>query len=745
MPSSFSPASHSPSEHAAQVAPQGPSSFPSSSSPPIRQRLRQWTSDITSLPASLAASPPLGRSSVCLLPPSSSAFSLHVGQAALLDERQRPAFLAHLRSHLDPLLADMPPMSRFGYGKKAVWSVFLSPSGRHFAHLSRELSHSGTFAISFGDSVVLVPTSPAPPALPPASTRIKLLNIPPNLAKEGLPQAILSAAGYLVRLPSIGAPIVPPPENEVLILQYRIGRDFNAAILLVDVLAPASDPHLHRLPPFLPAFSIPGFVFSTLVENDPLPRLTPSRNTAAPPSPSSPSCSPPPSDSQAHDASDPRPPPPPPSSGLGVIPETTTLEDPSSPDITMNGISIASWQAAAALRLRALEAAPCVNSAPPPPPPRVDVTPHSPSTHGSPAPAEVIEQPLPAPSPLPRTPSFPVALSTEVELSQPPPSTASASPPPYLPASQGSPSSEAVSTDISPTTLPPSVPPSGRAHLAQGNSLPSFLLSLQKDIRKFHAQALTCCHSDTLVLRNISDAVCAHLLSMASTLQQRDAPPTAATASRRSASRADLASSWRSTPPSTSPPPPCSPPHQPHLAAGKRRSPPVEAPPPKRDQRSQNLRSWARQGGFLPMIMTHPTPSPSNESPSAPAVDVPTPVRCSSRLTARRSRSVLTTPWYCAPLPSDPSISSTTPPPCSTPLQPTCCFPCAPMCSNAAAAAAYVPASASTAAIAATQPSQESMPPAPTQDPPPTASPGPLQRPHSSKRCRSADPGGDLV
>ena len=290
MPSPTFPVSHSTPEHAAQAASQAPSSssIPSSSPPPlIRQRLRQWSSDITSLPASLAASPPLSRSCICLLPPSSTAFSLHVGQAALTEEHQRPAFLTHLRSHLDPLLADMPPMGRFGHGRKAVWNISLLPSGRHYAQLSRELSHSGSFAVSFGGSVVLVPTSAAPPALPPASTRIKLLNIPTHLAKEGLPQAILSAAGYAIRVPTVGAPLLPPPEDEVLLLQYRIGRDSNAAVLIVDVLAPASDPHLHRLPPFLPAHSIPGFVFSTLVENDPLPRLSPGLRANAPAPPSS--------------------------------------------------------------------------------------------------------------------------------------------------------------------------------------------------------------------------------------------------------------------------------------------------------------------------------------------------------------------------------------------------------------------------------------------------------------------------
>ena len=318
------PISYTPPQHAAQVASQAPSS--SSSPPPSNpatcslQRLRQWSANIDSLPSSLASSPPLSRSPTSLLPPSPFSFSLHVGLTALADELQRPAFLTHLRNHLDPLLADMPPMSRFGSGKKAVWTITLSPSGRHYAHLSRQLSQSGSYALPFADSIALIPSSPAPPTLPPASTRLKFLNIPPSLAKEGLPHAILTAAGYVVRQPSITVDI--PPPGEVLLLQYRVGRDANASVLIVDVLPPASDPHLHRLPPFMPAHSVDGFVFATLVDKDPLPRLPDSSSrrpsVAVPPSTASPSSphSPPPQAPSSSSASAPPPSPSPPAASL---------------------------------------------------------------------------------------------------------------------------------------------------------------------------------------------------------------------------------------------------------------------------------------------------------------------------------------------------------------------------------------------------------------------------------------------
>ena len=266
----------------------------------------------------------------------------------------------------------MPPIGRYGTGRTAVWCISLLPSGRHYAQLSRELSHSGSYAVQFGDSTVLVPSSPAPPALPPSSTRLKFLNIPPPLAKDGLPQALLSAAGYTVRSPS--GPVVPPPDGEVLLLQYRLGRDANAAILIVDVLGPTSDPHLHRLPPFMPAHSLPGFMFATLVENDPLPRL-PEPRTAPPPSPP-PSPPPPQGPAASSDvpastppATAPTQPGPYPPAGPAL---TRGRKPPNLEDImeeqpsvvsplrgaTMNGISLASWLQAAALRRRAVPVAP---------------------------------------------------------------------------------------------------------------------------------------------------------------------------------------------------------------------------------------------------------------------------------------------------------------------------------------------------------------------------------------------------
>jgi len=229
--------------------------------------------------------------------------------------------------------------------------------------------------------------------------------------------------------------------------------------------------------------------------------------------------------------------------------------------------------------------------------------------------------------------------------------------------------------------------------------LSSILLSLQKDVRKFHAQALSCPHTDTLKLHNIRHAVCHLLLSMAATLQQvLPHPPVAA--KRHPFSRADAATSWRSTPPPSSPYP--HPQCPPRLADEKRRLPPVSAPPSKRDQRSHTLRSLARLGGYIPSFLERSTwPPLITEDPLAS-------VRRSIRLTARRTRTVLAPPWHHTAIPYDkfpwpkkyPSPSHTS--------------ACAPFLPTDSTAADNGPTAAPHAASAANLTSLESMPPTPT-------------------------------
>ena len=213
----------------------------------------------------------MSESQVCNLPPCPSTFLLEVGRAEV-DSKDLQEFHSFLLSFLTPLLHGMPPMGRFGASKKAYWCITLSPTGRHYASLSRELSHSGFYTVEWGNRAITIPVHSAPPSLPPASTRLKFLNVPPNCARIGLPEAILQAAGYKVVIPPASSfePITPVPDAVVL-LQYRLGHNANAAVFIVDVLPPRDDPYLHRLPPFMPQLSTPGRTpFSTFLDKDPL-------------------------------------------------------------------------------------------------------------------------------------------------------------------------------------------------------------------------------------------------------------------------------------------------------------------------------------------------------------------------------------------------------------------------------------------------------------------------------------------
>ena len=212
------------------------------------QRLRQWSGDILSLPGSLSASPRMGSDTVSYLPSPALLFVLEVGKASIAPGLLQ-AFSQHLLRYLSPLLAGMPPMGRFGAGSSAYWCLELCPSGTHFAALSRDLSHSGHLSVLWDDRHVSVPVSSAAPMLPPSALQLKFLNVPTSCSKVGLPDAVLSLAGYRPATPSPG--VTPAPGSDtVIILRFRLGSHANAAIFIVDVLPPPDDPHLHRLPAF---------------------------------------------------------------------------------------------------------------------------------------------------------------------------------------------------------------------------------------------------------------------------------------------------------------------------------------------------------------------------------------------------------------------------------------------------------------------------------------------------------------
>ena len=458
---------------------------------------------------------------------------------------------------------------------------------------------------------------------------------------------------------------------------------------------------------------------------------------------------------------------------------------------TMNGISLASWIQAAALRQRAVPVAPA--------PAPTSYSPGSPMA--CPAPSEPghaatppLSPPLP-PAPRPtthaatpaRAPSLPCLMpdseptlwygiaeddlpheaTASASYHPPPLNTPEAPPSPLLGHSAPEPVSMVTPIDIpedepplSAPTLqapPPDPSPDGTAHSTAAQSAPppqddpsewrplaSILLSLQRAIRGYHAQALTCPHTDAVALRSISDACIQHLQSVTTLLQHRDLLPPASkgpTAAPRPVSRADTATSWRSCPPATaSPPASASPPATvsppatckpstptPCNATGKRPSTSFQ-PPPKRGQQWRNWRSWARFVDFWPYMEDYPSwPAPKEAPPLVP-------VRRSHRLVVKRSQPSY--PWFCVSTPGEQSaLSQSTPPPPTPPVS--TATPPLPTAVAATANRAAPPEAAATPCRESTLPSSD-----PPSEPPSEEAPSPAMRRPSYKRSRATGPGG---
>ena len=210
---------------------------------------------------------------VCYLPQQQHGYTLLVGEATVRPERLA-AFQQFLLSHVQPLLAGMPAMGRFGRGAGAVWCLELSRSGACFAALSRDLSHGGHYSVVWEGTPVLIPVRASQRTLPASSLRLTIQQVPLHCSCVGLPEALLQLAGYHpTRCPPVW-PIAAPAagSRSVVVLQYRLGQGANAAEFLVDVLPPPDDPFLSQLPLFAPAMPVPGGKpLSVFVAKDPHP------------------------------------------------------------------------------------------------------------------------------------------------------------------------------------------------------------------------------------------------------------------------------------------------------------------------------------------------------------------------------------------------------------------------------------------------------------------------------------------
>ena len=256
----------------------------SSSSAHGRVRPRLWPSSIAQqLPGALSAAPRMTAQPVCYLPQQQHAYTLLVGAATVRPE-QLAAFQQFLLSHLQPLLAGMPAMGRFGRGAGAVWCLELSRSGACFAALSRDLSHGGHYSVVWEGTPVLIPVRASQRTLPAASLRLTIQQVPLHCSCVGLPEALLQLAGYHPTRCPQAWPIATPAagSRSVVVLQYRLGQGANAAEFLVDVLPPPDDPFLCQLPLFAPALPVPGGrPLSVFVAQDPHPCPRPPHGTSS--------------------------------------------------------------------------------------------------------------------------------------------------------------------------------------------------------------------------------------------------------------------------------------------------------------------------------------------------------------------------------------------------------------------------------------------------------------------------------
>lgn len=230
-----------------------------------------WLKDPRLLPAMLRDNAPMHHR-VNYLSGKDAVYCLEVSKAAV-SLAEYPRFSAFLHSLLRGMDGTVMQVGKMGKAPRDKWWVRLNPDGPGFADLSRSLEHTGHYTVQWGDRQVTVPSSLRCPVVPPSAVQLKFLNVPPECSREGLPEAVLSLAGYTAVPATPGAPPRAPEAGSdlVVLLRYRLGGGDNAAAFVVDVIPPEDDPHLRRLPPCIRELSEPDEgQFFTFVQDDPL-------------------------------------------------------------------------------------------------------------------------------------------------------------------------------------------------------------------------------------------------------------------------------------------------------------------------------------------------------------------------------------------------------------------------------------------------------------------------------------------
>ena len=239
-----------------------------------RARAISWRGGETaSLPSRLFHSPRMEEPRTSYMVAPSAVYHLLVNQA--VPPADLRAFSVAFDQHLHPLLKGMP---RKGIMSNGSWQIELTPEGPHFAELFRSFSSGGCFPFSWGTrGIVSIPVIVKESSNPIGAVELLIRNIPIELSKSGLPEAMLSLGGYIVTYPtSSAAPLYPALlQDQLYVLSCRLGDNpagfmdrYNASAMIVTILPPPNDPFLRDIPISCPVLGHQSI--SILIRDDPL-------------------------------------------------------------------------------------------------------------------------------------------------------------------------------------------------------------------------------------------------------------------------------------------------------------------------------------------------------------------------------------------------------------------------------------------------------------------------------------------
>ena len=189
-------------------------------------------------------------------------FRVAVGQAAarhaIGGAQQRLELERAICRAVNTAVAEHPPLCYQGRpgdeGRNVL--VRLNPRAPSFAELSRVLSHTGCWTLPVEGGTCLVPVSIAPPGLPPGAATVVITNVPPDMSLKGLPQHLLSCAGYTVAFPAPQEDPTNPAAGSTTVMLVAVSPGtaprsiggYNGSVVIADVMPPLDDPSLERLP-----------------------------------------------------------------------------------------------------------------------------------------------------------------------------------------------------------------------------------------------------------------------------------------------------------------------------------------------------------------------------------------------------------------------------------------------------------------------------------------------------------------